>query len=238
MKKDIKKLEIKKLFKEFGFLKIDEEYKIEIQALYGPEFEKKIQDVFKENPDMNLIFNNNQNINGNSNTNTSAGQTNSESSAAENLHKFIGIEIYDPNNINISNEIWMELYTGKTQATEPIKEGLIIDEKVKKLYRKIATKTHPDKVSSKHLHELYLKAQEAHNKNDIFTLYLISNDLNIEYEFEVSKLSDFKNKIRELKNKNSLIEQTYLWAWIHEENEEIKKHILHHFITHAYKRRA
>ena len=57
MKKELKKLELKKLFKEFGFLKIDEEYKKEIQDLYGPEFQKEVQKFFKENPDLDLLFN-------------------------------------------------------------------------------------------------------------------------------------------------------------------------------------
>jgi hypothetical protein len=37
--------------------------------------------------------------------------------------------------------------------------------------------------------------------------------------------------ISQLKNKNAFMEQTYLWAWINEENEIIKDNIILHYIT-------
>lgn len=116
------------------------------------------------------------------------------------------------------------------------KADIQIDEEAKKLYRKIATKTHPDKVSVKYLNDLYMKAQAAYEKNDIFTLYLICNDLDIEYEFSPDRLSEFKNTINHLRNKNTHVEKTYLWAWANEENEGIRKSILLHFISNAYKK--
>lgn len=220
MKKDIKKLEIKKLFKEFSFLKIDEEYKSEIQALYGPEFAEAIRKIFKEkqNPgasDINLT---------------------SDSAHYPKEQKMIGVE----NIINSSTEINIEIYTGKTEKRTGAsniaqKKDNVVDEDAKKLYRKIATKTHPDKVSSKYLNELYIKAQSAYEQNDIFTLYLICNDLGIDYELSVNKLSEFKARIKVLRASNSITEQTYLWTWIHEENEDIKMNILHHFIAQTQK---
>ena len=57
MKKEIKKLELLKLFKEFSFLKIDEEYKLEVINTYGPEFAMAIKDVFNKNPDLDLLYN-------------------------------------------------------------------------------------------------------------------------------------------------------------------------------------
>ena len=221
MRKETKKLELKKLFKEFGFLKIDEEYKMELQAEYGPEFAKAIQKIFKEDPNLDLLFN--------------KGASTSHASAPTVNKEFIGIEIYDPNNTRPqSNEVGIEIYTGQTQSSEsPQKEPFVKDD-VKKLYRKIATKTHPDKVSVKFLNDLYMKAQTAYNKNDIFTLYLICNDLDIDYEFPEEKAIEFKGKIKTMRENNSIAEQTYLWVWIHEENEGIKLSILKHYITTSY----
>lgn len=225
MKKEIKKLELKKLFKEFGFLKIDEEYKKEVQDSYGRDFEKAVQDIFKENPDVNLLFNNGQSADYFS-ENTPTKQK-----------RLDGIEIYNPNITATEHvENYVGFYTGSTNIQEEKISESKIEDDVKKLYRKIATKTHPDKVSNKYLNNLYLKAQEAYNKNDVFTLYLICNDLDIDYEFAGEKLSDFKIKIKNLRANNLHVEHTYLWAWIHEENEDIKLNILRHFITHSYKR--
>lgn len=220
MKKDLKKLEIKKLFKEFGFLKIDEEYKNEIQALYGPEFADAVRKIFKEK----------QNPIQNSSTAESGAVYNNSTPVEGQI--MIGIE-----NIIPSGEINIEIYTGKTgySAIKNEPKEIAVDESAKKLYRKIATKTHPDKVSSKYLNELYIKAQVAYEKNDIFTLYLICNDLGIDYEFSKDKLSEFKSKIKTLRTVNAIVEQTYLWAWIHEENEDIKINILYHFISQTQK---
>ena len=220
MKKHIKKLEIKKLFKEFSFLKIDEEYKNEIQALYGPEFAEAVRKIFKERQT------------------PGASDTNS---TLENTPYPKEQKMIDMTNINRSTtELNIEKYNRKTeQATGDNniiqKKDNVIDEEVKKLYRKIATKTHPDKVSSKYLNELYIKAQSAHEQNDIFTLYLICNDLGIDYEFSVNKLSEFKARIKTLREANSIAEKTYLWAWIHEENENIKMNILYDFIAQTQK---
>jgi hypothetical protein len=220
MKKGIKKLELKKLFKEYGFLKIDEEYKIELLNSYGPEFEESIHSIFKNNPDLDLLFNKGQ-----------ASSDNRESSIIPN-NKLIGVEIYVQNsNYETSNSV--ELYTGITKSDV---SEIFINDDVKKLYRSIATKTHPDKVSNKYLNDLYLKSQVAYNKNDFFTLYLICNDLEIDYEVIPERIVEFKGIIKAMHAKNFRIEQTYLWAWIHEENEEIKSNILKHFISNSYRR--
>lgn len=219
MKKAIKKLELKKLFKEYGFLKTDEEYKIELLNSYGPEFEESIYSIFKNNPDLDLLFNKGQ-------------ASNDKESSISAQSKLIGIEIYYPDsNIQLDNSI--ELYTGITKADV---SEIFINDDVKKLYRSIATKTHPDKVSNKYLNDLYLKSQVAYNKNDFFTLYLICNDLDIDYEIIPERIVEFKGIVKALHAKNFRIEQTYLWAWIHEENEEIKSNILKHFISNSYRR--
>lgn len=217
MEKDLKKLELNRLFKEFGFLKIDEEYKNEIQGVFGPLFKKAVQNIFKENPDMNLLFN----------SQGSAAQSTTPIILDES--KLIGIELYNPTDSFTE----LSLYTGTTDTVENKSEPQHSDE-VKKLYRKISTKTHPDKVSIKFINDLYIKAQTAYKKEDIFTLYLICNDIDIEYEFNKDKLIEFKGRIKTLKLSNSFVEQTYLWVWLNEEDEIKKKNILLHFISNQY----
>lgn len=219
MNKNIKKLELRKLFKEFGFLKIDEEYKVEIQNTYGPEFSRAVQDLFKKKPDLNILYNN-------------SAQPSTTITSQEN--RTLGIELYQPQNNTVNTNL--ELYTGQTKDffSHEIKEETTKSDIIKKLYRKIATKTHPDKVSLKFLNDLYIKAKNAYNKNDLFTIYLICNDLDIEYEFPEEEFSNFKLTIKNLKNQNTFIEQTYLWAWANEENEGIRNSILLHYISNAY----
>lgn len=224
MKKNLKQLEINKLFKEFNFLKIDEEYKAELLNTYGPDFEQSVKSIFKESPQLNEMFNG-----GGSCGESIAPPQNVETRES----KMIGVEIYNPN--NLSSELSIELYTGVTSESnfktfdEPKKDI------VKKLYRNISTKTHPDKVSVKFLNDLYIKAQNAYNKNDLFMLYLICNDLEIPYEFPTEEIPAFRDGVKNLRLNNTKTEQTYLWAWIHEEDVVKKKMILLHFITNAYR---
>jgi hypothetical protein len=218
MRKDIKKLELKKMFKEFGFLKLDEEYKTEFQKTFGPEFHRAIKQLFKSNPDLNLLFNTDP-----------LGPNNFEQPGESSFiseTKLLGDEIYNPTNELV-------IYSGKTTLEPQIEESQKSDA-IKKLYRQIATKTHPDKVSVKFLNELYLKAQAAYDNNDIFSLYLICNDLDIEYEFPENELKTFKLEIDNLRNNNFYTEKTYLWAWANEEDETKKKNILLHFISKSY----
>ena len=51
--------------------------------------------------------------------------------------------------------------------------------RIKKIYRNIVKVTHPDKVDSEELKELYMEATEAYEAYNIFELCLISKKLNI-----------------------------------------------------------
>lgn len=214
MKKEIKKLELSKLFKEFSFLKIDEEYKQEVQNTYGQDFSMAIQDLFKKYPDINLLYNNNP----------------SEQSSIEittPIQDVIGTEIHKP----LIKDSCEELTLYQLPITKPINKESEKSGEIKKLYRKIATKTHPDKVSSKFLNDAYMRAKNAYQVNDIFTIYLICDEIKIDFEFPKEELKNFKTHIKDLKNRNSFLEQTFLWAWAHEENEDIKKNILLQYLV-------
>lgn len=215
MKKEIKKLELLKLFKEFSFLKIDEEYKLEVINTYGPEFAMAIKDVFNKNPDLDLLYN--------SKTDIASSDSKENNLTVQNC---IGIENFSGDSANgldiiILNQPVIEI---------PNKEDKKGSE-IKKLYRKIATKTHPDKVTSKLLNDLYLKAKNAYQINDLFSIYLICSELNIDFEFPKDELDNFKFHIRDLKNRNLFMEQTYLWAWVNEEKDITKNNIILHYIT-------
>lgn len=155
MKKELKRLELKKLFKEFGFLKIDEEYKNAIQSQYVPEFNAAVQQAFKDYPDLDLLYN--------------AGTAHSKPSSATEIKQIANLEI----NPSVYTQDKQETFNNEHQEQVHINESIPEQEnnnktEIKKLYRKIATKTHPDKVSVKHLNDLYMKAQSAYESDDIF----------------------------------------------------------------------
>lgn len=103
------------------------------------------------------------------------------------------------------------------------------DSKIKKLYRKIVLKTHPDKLGSDALMHIYLDATYSYKQDDIFSIYLICNQLNIEYTLEDTEVKDFKKQINQVKFQNNMIEKSYIWIWFHSKDKE-KKSIIRNFL--------
>ena len=103
------------------------------------------------------------------------------------------------------------------------------------LFRRIATRTHPDKLNNdseieerdkKRLEELYKKSNDASEEGDYDTLVKVAGELGFEdvtenefyLEKSVSKLSD---KIKHLQT-------TYAWVWYHEKNTDRKQNLKQH----------
>lgn len=95
-----------------------------------------------------------------------------------------------------------------------------IDPELKRLYRNIAKTTHPDKISNNRLNELYNEATIAYDQCDIITLYKVSSELNIEFEFDDNFIESVKMKIDNIKNSVKMIENTYTFKWINSNDEE------------------
>ena len=100
---------------------------------------------------------------------------------------------------------------------------------IKKLYRKIASKIHPDKTKDENEIKLFSDAIVAYENNDLGKLLEISNSIKI----EIPNLSNDCIYILE-ENIASLIKEidskkiTSAWAWYNAENEEKKLLILKH----------
>lgn len=95
----------------------------------------------------------------------------------------------------------------------------VIDEKptpspkIKKLYREIVKKTHPDKIKSKKLNDIYIKAAKHYEDNEILQIYKICDDLDIEYELEISDNKIVADKIEYYKDKITLLQSSFTWKW-------------------------
>ena len=119
MGEKLKKLEIKRIFKEYNLLLVDDEYKKEMVNEYRSDFLTQI----------------------------------------ENKKKELGIQPEEPIVENIES-------SGKTN------ERIIdVDEttkkKLKKIYKEIVKKTHPDKIDSEKYLEMYIKSKKAFEENNI-----------------------------------------------------------------------
>jgi hypothetical protein len=105
-----------------------------------------------------------------------------------------------------------------------------IDSDVKKIYRKIVKSTHPDKINNPKLNELYLEATSAYETNDLVTLYKVSSELMIEFEWSESILEQVKDKIINYKSQISFLESTYTFKWLKSNSDDEKLKIILSFI--------
>jgi hypothetical protein len=102
-------------------------------------------------------------------------------------------------------------------------------DKVKKLYREIAKITHPDKVSSEELVDLYMRATVAAEEFDLFTLFEICSKLQIEHSVDGEDKEILKVKIDKKKDKLKNIEGSFIWLYAHAKTEQEKQFLINQF---------
>ena len=113
-------------------------------------------------------------------------------------------------------------------------EALSVDPEVKKLFRRIALKIHPDKLETldegfekNRKNELYSRAIKAMEENDLIVLADIALEIDIDPpEISEQKLKEAENKIIAIKKELAHIESTIVWQWFFCSNKTQKDTIL------------
>ena len=120
------------------------------------------------------------------------------------------------NNIENENDN-TEIETENEQIDNANDENLII---LKKLYRRLSLKTHPDKNPNNG--ELFKKINLAYKKKDIVILVRTSKelDINISDIIDNSTLSIFDKNIQSLEKEIFDLKHTVAWHWAHASPEE------------------
>jgi len=113
---------------------------------------------------------------------------------------------------------------------EEHKEVLPEDRDLRKLFQKIALKTHPDKLldcdeeEAEHLTELYKEAAAAADVGDGMALLEIAYELGIKVKIDPEKEVEWLNrKIQMLKQQVAEMKNTAEWIWGHSDGEERDK---------------
>ena len=108
-------------------------------------------------------------------------------------------------------------------------------EKVNKVFKKIATKTHPDKLINKtddsdRLIDLYKEAQQSVETKDWSRVSQIASELDIDItDVEEDDSVFLEETIKSIESKVDEIKQTFAWMWKYSKEKEkphLKKHIL------------
>jgi hypothetical protein len=130
------------------------------------------------------------------------------------------------------NKIWQDKKIKETDILNQdikdvvIEEDVIIPDKIsqnkdiKKIYREIVKSTHPDKIKSSKLNELYLEATQAYETSDVVTLYKVCLELMIDFDWSDDEISKIRERIDLYKNQIIFLESTYTFKWLKSSDDD------------------
>lgn len=112
------------------------------------------------------------------------------------------------------------------------------DEVLKKLFRKIVVKCHPDKipgdlseVRTLELIDLYEKAIEAHDSQNWALMVIVAIKLEIDLPEEAEeKISEIEEEIIEIENKISSATGSVAWQWYHSK-EDVREKLIDNYLS-------
>ncbi len=134
--------------------------------------------------------------------------------------------------------------SGPTQGTEDVEKTAKkhVDPEVKKLFRKISLKIHPDKleefppgdIKNEKL-RLYSAARTALDNNDFIRMIEIASKIEIEIpETPPSMVESVQREINSIKKQMDKIESTMVWQWFVCEDEQKKEAMLDEMLRKMY----
>jgi hypothetical protein len=95
---------------------------------------------------------------------------------------------------------------------------------IKKLFRKIVIKTHPDKIKDDELNKIYINAVQYYKDNNEVELVLIGNKLNIEMnDIDNNLFKKFDEYKTKLKKKSLTLEYNDFYVWYTTDNPKLKE---------------
>ena len=103
---------------------------------------------------------------------------------------------------------------------------------LKKLYRRIASKIHPDKTNEERESKLFAEAAQAYSENDIGKMIEIAALINIEIaELSFETIALLRDNIEKITKHITLKKQTTGWAWHKTKTEEDKLKIVKYILS-------
>ena len=95
------------------------------------------------------------------------------------------------------------------------------------MYRRIAEKTHPDKIGDDSQAEIFSEAAEAYQENNVAKLLDLASSLNIEFtELSEDTLKLLENNITSMNQYIVSKKSTSAWSWHMTQTDEDKKMVI------------
>jgi hypothetical protein len=195
-------LEVRRLLKELDYVKSDFEYKNEIVFEADNSFMRSLNIFLEKNIVLKELFDKKINR-----------------SIDEMIRKKSSEDVIEPVPDSVEEESNEVAIIEKT-----------IDEKLRNIYRNIAKKTHPDKISDVRLNDIYIMASKMYDSNDVMGIYTICDQLGIPYELSIEDSEILKCQISLMKERVGFMESTFTWKWYHTEDEGERSRILVEYI--------
>ena len=195
-------LEVRRLLKELDYVKSDFEYKNEIVFEADNSFMRSLNDFLEKNIVLKEMFD-------------------------KKINRKIDEMIRERSTERVIESIPDVVEEESTEITIVEK---VVDEKLRKIYRVIAKKTHPDKISDVRLNDIYIRASKMYENNDVMGIYSICDQLGIPYELSTEDGEILKSQISMMKERVGFMESTFTWKWYHTEDENERTHILVEYI--------
>lgn len=132
----------------------------------------------------------------------------------------------------------------RVESDAPVSESADkpVDPQVRKMFKKIATKCHPDKLAiledgfeKNRKEELFAQARAAFEDDDVVTMAHVAMELGVEVpEITEDQLKETENKIIAIKKELDHIESTYVWRWFFTNDPKEKESILQELFNIMY----
>lgn len=198
----LQQLEIKRLLKELEFFESDFEYKNEMIFEADNNFLKCVNVFLEKNTDVKKYFD-------------------------ESVNKKIDDILAANSAKRLEPEELGEIEDSYSELSDQEKTD---SQRIKKIYREIVKKTHPDKIDDKILNDFYIKATASYEKKDIIEIYAICDILGIEHEVSEKDCDLIRDKIEMMRMRIKFMESTYTWKWHHSESDSEKNEIVMNYI--------
>jgi hypothetical protein len=120
-----------------------------------------------------------------------------------------------------------------TQNLEEVERSIPKNKDLKKLYRKIAEKTHPDKVGSDKYSSIFSAAADAYANNNLAEILKICGNMNIEIvQLCPESIALLKDNIKEISESIYHKKQTAAWQWTETQNEQQKRELIERILQY------
>lgn len=219
MKNRVRKLELKKIIQEYNFLLTDEKYKQEVISENKSEF---LKEIHERKIELGLI----------DDEPFKEGPEESEDSDKKESKTDVNTEDLNDSSEKESDDNPESESSEKDKSEDSKRER---SKKSKTIYREIVKHTHPDKVGSDEKIELYNKATDAYNKNQIIELYFIAIELNLDVELSEEDFDNINKTINLKRKELHNLEMSFLWLWYNAKNKEQREKVVALFINKTHK---